>query len=85
MHELLQNVFLPAFGDPLGAGGHDSAVFSAGAEQLAITTDGYVVQPLEFPGGDIGSLAVHGTVNDLLMAGARPRYLSASFILEAGL
>jgi len=85
MHELLQNVFLPAFGDPLGAGGHDSALFSAGAERLAITTDGYVVQPLQFPGGDIGSLAVHGTVNDLLMAGARPRYLSASFILEAGL
>ncbi|MHA7817611.1 MAG: hydrogenase expression/formation protein HypE [Pseudohaliea sp.] len=85
MHELLRTVFLPAFGDPLETGGHDSAVFTPDSAQLAFTTDGYVVQPLEFPGGDIGSLAVHGTVNDLLMAGARPRHLSASFILEAGL
>jgi hydrogenase expression/formation protein HypE len=85
MHDLLQTVFLPAFGDPLRARGHDSAVFAHGGGPLAFTTDGYVVQPLEFPGGNIGSLAVHGTVNDLLMAGARPLYLAAAFVLEAGL
>ena len=85
MHDLLREVFLPAFGDPLQACGHDSAVFQADAGRMAFTTDGYVVRPLEFPGGDIGSLAVHGTVNDLLVGGARPKFLSASFILEAGL
>ncbi|MEE4111081.1 MAG: hydrogenase expression/formation protein HypE [Halieaceae bacterium] len=85
MHDLLREVFLPAFGDPLEARGHDSAVFHAAEGHVAFTTDAYVVRPLEFPGGDIGSLAVHGTVNDLLAGGARPRFLSASFILEAGL
>lgn len=85
MHDLLREVFLPAFGDPLQARGHDSAVFHAAEGRMAITTDAYVVRPLEFPGGDIGSLAVHGTVNDLLVGGARPSFLSASFILEAGL
>ena len=85
MHELIASVFLEAFGDPLDARGHDGAVFESSSSRIALTTDSYVVQPLEFPGGDIGSLAVHGTVNDLLMCGARPRYLSAAFVLEAGL
>lgn len=84
-HQLISSVFLEAFGDPLQTSGHDSAVFDASSPQLAFTTDSYVVQPIEFPGGNIGSMSVHGTVNDLLMAGARPRYLSAGFILEAGL
>ncbi len=64
---------------------HDSAVLPAGGERLAFTTDSYVVNPLFFPGGDIGKLAVYGTVNDLAMAGAKPAYLSAGFILEEGL
>lgn len=84
-HQLINTIFLKAFGDPLHTQGHDGAVFNADAEQLAFTTDSYVVQPLVFPGGDIGSLSIHGTVNDLLMCGARPRYISAGFILEAGL
>jgi hydrogenase expression/formation protein HypE len=63
----------------------DSAVLPAQDGRLAMTTDSYVVQPLFFPGGDIGSLAVHGTINDLAMIGASPRYLSAGFILEEGL
>lgn len=66
-------------------GGHDSAVMRIGNERIAFTTDTYVVSPLFFPGGDIGKLAVYGTVNDLAMAGARPSYLSAGFILEEGL
>jgi hydrogenase expression/formation protein HypE len=83
--QLIASIFRKAFGDPLQTHGHDGAVFNADAQQLAITTDSYVVQPLEFPGGDIGSMSVHGTINDLLMCGARPRYLSAAFVLEVGL
>jgi Hydrogenase maturation factor len=64
---------------------HDAAVLPSSAAPMAFSCDGYVVQPLEFPGGDIGSLAVTGTANDLAMAGARPRYLSVSLILEEGL
>ncbi len=83
MHRLLDEVFFAEFGgDPKTR--HDAATLP-GAGRLAFTTDSYVIQPLFFPGGDIGSLAVHGTVNDLAMAGARPRYLSAGFILEEGL
>lgn len=81
MQALLDDVFFPAFSPQL----HDSAVVPAPAGRLAFTTDGYVVRPTFFPGGDIGSLAVYGTVNDLAMAGARPLWLSASFILEEGL
>ena len=66
------------------AQGNDQAVFDVPRGRMAMTTDGYVVSPLFFPGGDIGSLAVHGTVNDLAMSGAAPLYLSASFILEEG-
>ena len=74
----------PAFGGA-GAAPHDATLFSLGGRRAAFTTDSYVVQPLFFPGGDIGSLAVNGTVNDLLMAGARPVALTAGFILEEGL
>ncbi len=84
-HQLIASVFIEAFGDPLQTLGHDGAVFTPGAEQLAITTDSYVVDPIEFPGGDIGAMSVHGTANDLLMCGAQPKYLSAAFVLEAGL
>jgi hydrogenase expression/formation protein HypE len=85
MHELLERLILPTFANPLLASRHDSAVFPLGGARVAFTTDGYVVRPLIFPGGDIGSLAVNGTVNDLAMAGARPRHLSVALILEEGL
>ncbi len=66
------------------AGLGDSTVFDVAAGRLAFSTDSYVVQPLFFPGGSIGDLAVNGTVNDLSMSGAQPRYLSAGFIIEEG-
>ena len=81
---LLDEVFLPAFDDPLLAQAGDATVVDVGSERLAITTDAFVVQPLEFPGGDIGSLAVHGTVNDLTCVGAEPLYLTAAFVIEEG-
>ncbi len=84
-HQLIEKVFLPAFGNPLLEARHDGAVLDIGPQRLAFTTDSYVVRPLFFPGGDIGSLAVNGTVNDLAMCGARPLYLSAGFIIEEGL
>lgn len=82
--QLLEHIFWPAFGQPSGAP-HDAAVLEIPGQRLAFTTDSYVVNPLVFPGGDIGSLSVYGTVNDLAMSGARPRFLSAGFILEEGL
>ena len=85
MHDLLGKMFFSAFGDAPAEGRHDSAVLSFPAGRLAFTTDSYVVRPIIFPGGDIGSMAVHGTVNDLAMSGARPLWLSAGFILEEGL
>jgi hydrogenase expression/formation protein HypE len=86
MHDLVEAVFLRAFDNPLLAAREDQATFLLeGASRLAFTTDSYVVKPLFFPGGDIGKLAVHGTVNDLAMSGAEPLYLSAGFILEEGL
>ncbi len=85
MHQLIEKMFLPAFKNDLPGAGHDSAVFPTTREKLAFTSDSFVVKPLFFPGGDIGKLAVCGTVNDLAMCGARPLYLSASFILEEGL
>jgi len=85
MHKLLESVFMPAFANPLLAVQHDGAAFSVNGARLAFTTDSFVVHPLFFPGGDIGSLAINGTVNDLAMCGARPLYLSAAFILEEGL
>ncbi|MBK8139393.1 MAG: hydrogenase expression/formation protein HypE [Chloroflexi bacterium] len=85
MHRLLESVFMPAFSDPAFTEQHDGASLSIGGARLAYTTDSFVVRPLFFPGGDIGTLAVNGTVNDLAMCGARPLYLSAGFILEEGL
>ncbi len=84
--ELLDRVFLPAFGGAAVGARHDGAVLAppAGA-RLAFTTDSHVVSPLFFRGGDIGALAVHGTCNDLAMCGARPRWLSVGFVLEEGL
>jgi hydrogenase expression/formation protein HypE len=84
MGRLLDTVIRPAFDEPLLAHRHDGAVLDIGG-QIAFTTDSYVVKPLVFPGGDIGTLAVNGTVNDLTMCGARPLYLSVGFILEEGL
>lgn len=81
---LIEAVFLEAFRNPLLEPLEDQAVFTLGGTRLAFTTDSYVVSPLFFPGGDIGDLAVNGTVNDLAMSGARPLYLSAGFILEEG-
>ncbi len=85
-HNLIEGVFAPAFSNPLLDPMDDAAVFSINGtgQRLAFTTDTYVVSPLFFPGGDIGKLAVHGTINDLAMAGAEPLYLSAGFILEEG-
>ena len=82
--ELLSDVFLPLFKNPVLDRMDDQAIVEIGAARLAFTTDSFVVHPLFFPGGDIGSLAVHGTINDLAMGGARPLYLSAGFILEEG-
>lgn len=82
---LLKERFLPHFSNPALDQLADAAVVSLGAEDIAISTDSFVVSPLEFPGGNIGSLAVHGTVNDLAMMGARPQFLSAGFVLEEGL
>ncbi|MDO9599517.1 MAG: hydrogenase expression/formation protein HypE [Azoarcus sp.] len=84
--QLVAELFGRAFDNPWLAQGNDGAVLPAPAagERLVMSTDGHVVSPLFFPGGDIGSLAVHGTVNDLAVMGARPLYLSASFILEEG-
>lgn len=83
--ELLKNIFLPALGNPVLNRLEDQAIVSLNGVRLAITTDSFVVKPLIFRGGDIGSLAVHGTINDLAMGGAEPLWLSAAFILEEGL
>jgi len=83
-HELVERSFVKALANPLLAKLDDSAVFDFSG-RLAFTTDSYVVSPIFFPGGDIGKLAVCGTVNDLAMSGARPLYLSLSFIIEEGL
>lgn len=85
MQKLIHEIFLEAFSNSYLTALQDSAVLPAQDGRLAMTTDSYVVKPLFFPGGDIGSLAVHGTINDLAMMGASPRYLSAGFILEEGL
>lgn len=85
MQQLIEQVFYRAFDNPALGERHDGAVLEIGGQRLAFTTDSYVVRPLFFPGGDIGSLAVNGTVNDLAMCGARPRWLSAGFIIEEGL
>ncbi|MCE7892148.1 MAG: hydrogenase expression/formation protein HypE [Sorangiineae bacterium PRO1] len=83
--ELLRQVFLPAFDSPVLGALEDSAVLGAEPGRIALTTDAFVVKPRFFPGGDLGRLAVAGTVNDLACVGARPAYISAAFILEGGL
>jgi hydrogenase expression/formation protein HypE len=84
MAQLVDELFVAAFDNPMLAKKNDQALFEVPAGRMVMTTDGYVVSPIFFPGGDIGSLAVHGTINDVAMAGARPLYLSASYILEEG-
>lgn len=87
MAQLIAEIFHAAFANEWLAQGNDQATFAAPATtggRMVMTTDGYVVSPLFFPGGDIGSLAVHGTINDVAMGGARPVALSASFIIEEG-
>ncbi len=83
-HQLMEKMVLPQFRNELLEPLHDGAIFSLGQQRVAFSTDSYVVNPIFFPGGDIGKLAVHGTVNDLAMCGARPLYLSCAFILEEG-
>ena len=82
---LIERMFLPAFANPALEALHDGAILEVNGVRLAFSTDSFTISPLFFPGGDIGSLAVHGTVNDLAMCGARPVGLSAGFILEEGL
>jgi hydrogenase expression/formation protein HypE len=82
--ELVREVFLPALHNPILDRLDDQGIFAIGNQRVAMTTDSFVVKPLFFPGGDIGSLAVHGTVNDLAMCGAKPLFLSVAFIIEEG-
>jgi hydrogenase expression/formation protein HypE len=82
---LIERLFVPAFANPALEALHDGAILEVNGIRLAFSTDSFTISPLFFPGGDIGSLAVHGTVNDLAMCGARPIGLSAGFILEEGL
>ena len=84
MQQLIEEIFRPAFDNPMLARGNDQAAFAVAAGRMVISTDSFVVSPLFFPGGDIGSLAVHGTVNDVAMSGAQPLYLSAGFVIEEG-
>ncbi|HET9908800.1 MAG TPA: hydrogenase expression/formation protein HypE [Anaerolineales bacterium] len=84
-HQLIERMFVPAFKNSLLDGRHDGVILPSHKGKLAFTTDSFVVKPLFFPGGDIGKLAITGTVNDLAMCGARPAFLSAAFIIEEGL
>lgn len=84
MHQLIEGMFVSSFENPLLSVRHDGAVFDVDRGRMAFTTDSYVVNPIFFPGGDIGSLAVNGTVNDLAVCGAKPLYLSTGFIIEEG-
>ena len=83
--QLIESLFMPAFANAALDARHDGASVDLGGARIAFSTDSYVVRPLFFPGGDIGALAVNGTVNDLAMCGARPYYLSAGFVIEEGL
>jgi len=82
--ELIETLFLKHFDNELLRQGNDQAVFEVSAGRMVMSTDSHVISPLFFPGGDIGSLAVHGTINDVVMSGAKPLYLSAGFIIEEG-
>ncbi len=84
MAQLVSELFVRHFDNPMLAQGNDQAAFDVAAGRLVMSTDGHVISPLFFPGGDIGCLSVHGTLNDVAMSGARPLYLSAGFILEEG-
>src|SRR3990170_1275446 len=85
MRELIERVFAPHLANPLLDVQADAVPLPTPDGEIMFTTDGYTVQPLEFPGGDIGSLAIHGTVNDLAVCGATPHYLSLNVFLEEGL
>src|SRR5215469_5814032 len=82
---LIEGLIFPAFANPLLEPLSDAALLTIGGKRVATSADGFVVKPLQFPGGSIGTLAVHGTVNDLAVSGARPIALMTTFILEAGL
>ncbi len=84
-HQLISKMFLPQFDNELLNAQHDSAIFTVGKNKFAFTTDSYVIQPIFFPGGDIGELAVNGTINDLAVSGAKPLYITTAFIIEEGL
>ena len=84
MHQLIERLFFEAFDNPILRMGNDQARLTIPQKSLVMTTDSYVISPLFFPGGDIGALSVHGTINDLSMGGAVPLYLTSSFILEEG-
>ena len=84
-HQLISKLFFSQFDNEFLNEQHDSAIFNVDKSRLAFTTDSYVVQPIFFPGGNIGKLAVNGTVNDLVAAGAKPVYISVGFIIEEGL
>lgn len=84
MAELIADLFQRHLGNPILAQGNDGALLEPQSGRLVMSTDGHVISPLFFPGGDIGSLSVHGTLNDVAMTGARPLYLTAGFILEEG-
>ena len=84
MAQLIEELFVKHFDNELLRQGNDQALFATTGKRLVMSTDGHVVSPLFFPGGDIGSLSVHGTINDVAMSGAKPLYLSAGFILEEG-
>jgi hydrogenase expression/formation protein HypE len=81
-HELIEKLFVANFGGTSLIAMEDSAVLQAGKERIAFSTDSFVIDPIFFPGGDIGSLAIHGTVNDLAMRGAKALYLSVAMIIE---
>ena len=85
MHKLIDSLFMIELGNPILREKKDSAIIKVGNKMLAFTTDSYVVNPVFFPGGDIGSLAVYGTVNDLSVCGARPLFISLGMIIEEGL
>ena len=82
--QLIEEIFLKQFDNELLRQANDQAAFDVPAGRMVMSVDGHVISPLFFPGGDIGSLSVHGTINDVAMSGAAPRYLSAGFILEEG-
>jgi hydrogenase expression/formation protein HypE len=84
MNELIERLFMRHFDNPMLSAANDQAQFEVAGGRMVMATDGHVVSPLFFPGGDIGALSVHGTINDVAMAGAKPLYLAAGFVIEEG-